>query len=298
MPIITQTQKVLPLLPLGNLFSNVPGGILSLPSRLRSIPPEAYAPTNLWGSLPLYAKKLPEGSLFLRPRRDTLLAVETAKCSYRSLCSDEPLGFSSLVRKKASRRKPFLTSQEGYSPYSRDCEVFLPKLMLRRTIGVLFPCTRKSFPKEAFSYVPGGILSLPSRLRSIPTEAYAPTNHRGSLPLYAKKLPEGSFFLRPRRDTLLAVETAKYSYRSLCSDEPSGFSSPVREKASRRKLFSNVPGGIRTPDRRLRRPLLYPAELLRQICIIKIPRDSYYTLISIFFNSFIKKLIIASFLMT
>ncbi len=78
-------------------------------------------------------------------------AVETAKYYYRSLCSDEPLGFSSLVRKKASRRK------------------------------LLF-------------YVPGGILSLQSRLRSIPFEAYAPTNHWGSHPLYAKKLPEGSFF--------------------------------------------------------------------------------------------------------
>ena len=27
-------------------------------------------------------------------------------------------------------------------------------------------------------------------------------------------------------------------------------------------MLINVPGGIRTPDRRLRRPLLYPAELL------------------------------------
>lgn len=27
-------------------------------------------------------------------------------------------------------------------------------------------------------------------------------------------------------------------------------------------FFSDVPGEIRTPDRRLRRPLLYPAELL------------------------------------
>ncbi|OMF53960.1 hypothetical protein BK141_29375 [Paenibacillus sp. FSL R5-0765] len=38
--------------------------------------------------------------------------------------------------------------------------------------------------------------------------------------------------------------------------------------------------------------MLYPAELLRQICIINFRRGSYYTLISIFFNSFIKKLII------
>src|SRR5690625_5011099 len=29
-------------------------------------------------------------------------------------------------------------------------------------------------------------------------------------------------------------------------------------------FISNVPGAIRTPDRRLRRPLLYPAELLGQ----------------------------------
>lgn len=29
------------------------------------------------------------------------------------------------------------------------------------------------------------------------------------------------------------------------------------------KALLDVPGGIRTPDRRLRRPLLYPAELLR-----------------------------------
>ena len=31
--------------------------------------------------------------------------------------------------------------------------------------------------------------------------------------------------------------------------------------------FSDVPEGIRTPDRRLRRPLLYPAELLRHYLI-------------------------------
>ena len=31
------------------------------------------------------------------------------------------------------------------------------------------------------------------------------------------------------------------------------------------KKFKNVPGGIRTPDRRLRRALLYPAELLRLV---------------------------------
>lgn len=34
------------------------------------------------------------------------------------------------------------------------------------------------------------------------------------------------------------------------------------KKAPLRVLFCYVPGGIRTPDRRLRRPLLYPAELL------------------------------------
>gem|GEM_PF-5095239 len=52
--------------------------------------------------------------------------------------------------KKLPEGSFFITSQEGYSPCSRDCEVFLPKLMLRRTFGVLIPRTQKSFLKEAF----------------------------------------------------------------------------------------------------------------------------------------------------
>ncbi len=34
-----------------------------------------------------------------------------------------------------------------------------------------------------------------------------------------------------------------------------------------RGFFTSVPGEIRTPDRRLRRPLLYPAELLGHVFI-------------------------------
>lgn len=37
----------------------------------------------------------------------------------------------------------------------------------------------------------------------------------------------------------------------------------AKNKGSRR--LNNVPGGIRTPDRSLRRRMLYPAELLEQI---------------------------------
>ncbi len=47
------------------------------------------------------------------------------------------------------------------------------------------------------------------------------------------------------------------------------FSSLERKKLPEGSFSTDVPGGIRTPDRRLRRPLLYPAELLRQICTIK-----------------------------
>ncbi len=54
--------------------------------------------------------------------------------------------------------------------------------------------------------------------------------------------------------------------KGLSFDEPpSGGSNPSlrdAKKLSNRRAFANVPGGIRTPDRRLRRPLLYPAELL------------------------------------
>jgi hypothetical protein len=33
-------------------------------------------------------------------------------------------------------------------------------------------------------------------------------------------------------------------------------------------LFNGIPGGIRTPDRWLRRPLLYPAELPKHLALI------------------------------
>ncbi len=66
--------------------------------------------------------------------------------------------------------------------------------MLRRTVGVLIPRTQKNFPKEVFFlYVPGGILSLQSRLRSGANEANAPTNHWGSHPQNAKKTSQRKF---------------------------------------------------------------------------------------------------------
>ncbi len=93
--------------------------------------------------------------------------------------------------------------------------------MLRRILGFSYPRTQKSFPKEAISLTSQEGYSPSSRdCEANAIDADASTNLRGSHPLYAKKLPEGSYFF-------------------------------------------DVPGGIRTPDRRLRRPLLYPAELLR-----------------------------------
>ena len=38
-----------------------------------------------------------------------------------------------------------------------------------------------------------------------------------------------------------------------------------KKKSRQKSTLDDVPEGIRTPDRRLRRPLLYPAELLRHI---------------------------------
>ena len=113
----------------------------------------------------------------------------------RSECFDELLGISSPERKKTSRRKfLFNTSQEGYSPSSRDCEVELTKRMLRRTIGGLIPRTQKNFPKEVFFFTSQEGYSPCSRDCEVELPKRMLRRTVGVLiPRTQKKLPEGSF---------------------------------------------------------------------------------------------------------
>jgi hypothetical protein len=97
------------------------------------------------------------------------------------------------------------------------------------------------------------------------------TPHRGSLTSIGRKKhsPLGECLLSPSRGTLAALETPLNRPAGAGglapTNPPPGVLIPTwkrNKKAPLRVLFCYVPGGIRTPDRRLRRPLLYPAELL------------------------------------
>gem|GEM_PF-4091065 len=215
------------------------------------------------------------------------------------------------VKQKKSPQRRLSTSQEGYSPCGRDCEAEAAEAQLRRTpvVGSHPPGTKK-VAQKATVYVPGGILSLRSRLRSGSCRSAAPTNpRRGFSPSWNEKSRPKGDCLRPRRDTLPAVETAKRKLPKRSSDEPPSWVLTLleRKKSPQRRLSTSqegyspcgrdceaeaaeaqlrrtpvvgshppgtkkvapeatvyVPGGIRTPDRALRRRMLYPAELLGQ----------------------------------
>ena len=107
------------------------------------------------------------------------------------------------VKQKKSPQRRLSTSQEGYSPCGRDCEAEAAEAQLRRTpvVGSHPPGTKKVAPK-ATVYVPGGILSLRSRLRSGSCRSTAPTNpRRGFSPSWNEKSRPKGDCLRPRRDS-------------------------------------------------------------------------------------------------
>ena len=74
---------------------------------------------------------------------DASASRPTAMPPYRSLCSDEPYGFSSHLLAPPYKKRPLIwgrilvcmAERVGYGRFTADCDASLSKLMLRRTYG-------------------------------------------------------------------------------------------------------------------------------------------------------------------